>query len=87
MHGQIARPLRQPRRSGSAVGLGARCTRLLCSRSFHFRQRRIAGKRRRVAHRRRQHVAHGIAKRGDIGPRARKSWRTALCRASTEHAE
>jgi hypothetical protein len=54
---------------------------------MRFGQRRIAGNRRRVAHRAGQHLADGIAERGDIRARAHKSWRTAFRRTSTEHAE
>ena len=43
------------------------------ARQFHARHRRIAGDRRRIAHRALQHVADGIAERGDVLARARKS--------------
>ena len=49
--------------------------------------RPIARDRRRIADRLRQHVAEGIAKRGDVLARARKTSPAALGGASTEHAE
>src|SRR5205823_14813412 len=85
MHSQIARPLRQPR-SGRTVGLRA-STPLFCARRMRFGLWRIAGNRRRIAHLARQQFANPIAERGNVRTRARKSWRTAFCRASTEHAE
>jgi hypothetical protein len=99
MHSQIAGPRRQPGRCG-AIHPGARRPRRLRLRRLHarrrqvVRERRVPGKRciarnrRRIAHRVCQHVADGIAERGDIGcARARKSGRTAFRGASTEHAE
>jgi hypothetical protein len=85
MHSQIAGPLGQPRR-GRAIGLGARRTRFFHGRRLFRpgrgriqarQQGRLAGHGRRgarnqgrFAHRACQHVAHGVAERGDV-PRER----------------
>jgi len=85
MHSQVACPRRQPRGDGRAVGLaGPRFfgLRLFSSRRFRFQHRRVADDRRRVAHRGGQHLAHGVAERGNVLARARKSWRDALRRTA-----
>ena len=56
-------------------------------RQLQARHRHGTGHRRRVAYRARQHLAEGIAERGDVLMRARKSGRPAFRGASTEHAE
>ena len=72
---------------GRLSRLGRRQARFFGPGRIQFRQRRVAGHRRRVAHRARQHFAHAVAERGDIHARARKSGRAAFGRASTKHAE
>jgi hypothetical protein len=102
MHSQVARTRRRPRR-GCAVGLGWSLGRLRFGRlGFDGRWRRarffdpgriqigqwrFAGHRRRIAHRARQHLAHAVAKRGNILARAREPGRNAFGRAPTKHAE
>ena len=89
MHSQIARPLDQPRRGGgrhwsarpglalvrgcslaAAAALSRGRRRAL---AVQARQRRLTRDRRRIAHRACQHVAEGIAERGDVLARTRKS--------------
>ena len=103
MHSQKARPLDQARRRRRhwswLAALAAGCElalarggavprgRLGSGLAIRAGQRRVARHRRRIAHRARQHVAEGIAERGDVLARTRKSCRTAFGGASTEHAE
>ena len=99
MHSEIAGPLGRARRF-AAIGLGlawdgglrtgtrfARRLDVGLRRQFQPGQRGGTRLRRRIAHRARQHVAEGIAERGDVVARTRKSGRTAFRGASTEHAE
>jgi hypothetical protein len=100
MHSQIALPLGRARRFaaiGPGVGLGTgrlragtRFTRRFdigLLRQFQSGQRGGTRLRRRIAHRARQHVTEGIAKRRDVVARTRKTGGAALRGASTEHAE